>query len=197
MLTAKALAPVDIHIGFGLLRQAHQDQFFLQQLLNLQPCPVRRLIDQRGIQHTQFELAQQLLAVADFRAQRMGRDLFAQRFGPTEDQRVAEADLAADMQHVVETVRQWQIAASGFPSLHQLVGVDHESLAIGGQSGASTIAHKQRGIELAFEFLHPGGDRGLGHMQFLGGGHQAAVASDFEKGAGEVDIHGASGARRK
>ena len=160
----------------------------------MQAWPVLGLIDQRRIQHPQLQLAQQVFAVADFHAQGMAGNLLAQFAGPAEHQRVAQADLATDVQHVVVTLGQRQVPARGFPGLHQLIGIDHEGFAIGRQAGAGAVAHEQRAAQLAFEFLHPRGDRGLGDVKFFGRRGQAAVADDFQKGAGEVDVHGQAGA---
>jgi len=64
------------------------------------------LINQRGIEHTEFELTQQILAIADFHTQRVAGDFLAQFRRPTEHQRIAQADLATDVQNVVITLGQ-------------------------------------------------------------------------------------------
>ncbi len=114
MLLAKALAPIDVHVGLRLAHQLHQDQFFFQHLLHLQPRPVLRLEHQCGIEHTQFQLAQQVLAFADFRAQGVPGDVFAQGLGPVEHQRAVQAHLAADMQHIAIAIGQRQVSRRGF-----------------------------------------------------------------------------------
>lgn len=93
------------------------------------------------------------------------------------------------VQDVAIALGQWQVPAGRFPGLHELVGVDHERLAVAGQARAGTVAYEQRAAELAFELLDPGGDRRLGHVQLFGGRSEAAVADDFQEGAGEVDVH--------
>ncbi|MNV81269.1 hypothetical protein D3C71_1749250 [compost metagenome] len=97
------------------------------------------------------------------------------------------------MQHIVVTLGQRQVPSRRFPGFHQLIGIHHEGLAIGRQPRPGTVAHEQGAAQLAFEFLHPRGDRGLGDMEFLGGGCEAAVADDFQEGTGEVDVHGVAG----
>ncbi|MCY1182070.1 hypothetical protein D9M73_226100 [compost metagenome] len=56
MLAAEVLAPIDVHIGFGTGDRANQDEFFLQQLLNLQAWPISRLEHQCRIKHAQLQL---------------------------------------------------------------------------------------------------------------------------------------------
>ena len=123
----------------------------------------------------------------------MPGNVLAQGLGPAEHQRVAQADFAADMQHVAIAVGQWQVASGGFPGLYQLVGVDHEGLAVRRQARAGTVAYKQGAAQLAFQIFDPGGDGGLGDVQFLGGCGQAAAAGDFEKGACQFDVHESPG----
>ena len=115
--------------------------------------------------------------------------MFAQGLGPAEHQWVAQADFATDMQHVAVAIRQRQIAPRGFPGLQQLVGIHHKRLAIGGQARAGAVAYKQGTAQLAFQVFHAGGDGGLGDVQFLGGGGEAAAAGDFEEGACQFDVH--------
>ena len=191
VLAAEIRAPVDVDVRLRTLGRAHQNQFFLQHLLDLQTRPVFRLINQRGIEHTEFELTQQIFAIANFHAQCVAGDFLAQFRRPTEHQRVAQADLATDVQNVVITLGQRQVAARGFPGLHQLIGVDHERFAIGRQLRPGAIAHEQRTAQLAFEFLHPRGDGGLRDEQLLRSGGETAVTDDFEESASEVDVHGA------
>ncbi|MNP05224.1 hypothetical protein D3C76_971700 [compost metagenome] len=109
---------------------------------------------------------------------------------PVEHHRVAQAHFAADVQHLVTTLRQRQVAARGFPGLHQLVGIHHESFAVGRQAGATAAADEQLARQLLLQLLHPRGDRRLGHVQTFGGGDQAATADDFKESAGQLDIHG-------
>jgi hypothetical protein len=73
-----------------------------------------------------------------------------------------------------------------------LIGVYHERFAVGRQAGAGSIAHEQGAAQLAFEFLHPRGDRGLGDVELLGGRRKTAVTDDFQESAGEIDVHGAA-----
>ncbi|MNV49975.1 hypothetical protein D3C71_1419550 [compost metagenome] len=193
VLASKISAPIDVHIRIGLVGQAHENQFFFENLLDLQTRPIFGLIHQRGIQNAQLQLAEQVFAVADFHAQGMAGDILANFAGPAEHQRVAQTHLATDVQHIAITFGQRQITPRGFPGLHQLIGVHHERFAIGRQAGAGTIAHEQGAAQLALEFLYPCGDRGLGDMELLGSRGQAAMANDFEEGAGEVDVHGVAG----
>ncbi|MNJ73907.1 hypothetical protein D3C77_707660 [compost metagenome] len=74
-----------------------------------------------------------------------------------------------------------------------MIGVDHKSLAIGRQFRPGAVAHEQRAAQLAFEFLHPGGDRRLRDEQLLRGSGETAVTDDFQKGASEIDVHGRAG----
>ena len=71
-----------------------------------------------------------------------------------------------------------------------MIGIYHESFAVGREAGTGAVAHKQGTAQLAFEFLYPCGDRGLGDVELLGRCGKAAVADDFQKGAGEIDVHG-------
>ena len=71
-----------------------------------------------------------------------------------------------------------------------MIGVNHKGLAVRRQARAGAIAHEQRAAQLTFELLHPGSDRGLGDVQLFSRRGQAAVADNFQKGAGEVDVHG-------
>jgi hypothetical protein len=96
------------------------------------------------------------------------------------------------VQHIAVAFRQGQVPARRFPGFDQLIGVHHKGLAIGRQARAGAVAHKQRATELAFKFLHACGDRGLGDMKLLGRRGEAAVADDFQKGAGEINVHGAA-----
>ncbi|MNN32136.1 hypothetical protein D3C81_1458490 [compost metagenome] len=154
------------------------------------------MIHQRGIQHPQFQLVQQVFAVTDFHAQGMTGDFFSNFAGPTEHQRIAQTDFAADVQHIVITLGQRQVPSRGFPGFHQLVGVDHEGFTVRRQACAGAIAHEQGTAQMAFKLLHAGGDCGLSDMQFFCCRRQAAVADDFQKGAGEVDVHGLAGVER-
>ncbi|MCY1552790.1 hypothetical protein D9M68_892100 [compost metagenome] len=80
---------------------------------------------------------------------------------PVEHHRVAQAHLTAHMQHLLATFRQRQVAARGFPGLHQLVGITDERFAIAGQAGAAAATHEQLATQLLFQALHARGDRGL------------------------------------
>jgi len=106
VLAPEVLAPVDVHVGFGAFGVAHEDEFFFEDLFDLQARPVFGLIDQRRIEYPKLQLAQQVLAIADFHAQRMAGNPVAQYTGPTEHQRVAQADFATDVQDVVEPLGQ-------------------------------------------------------------------------------------------
>ncbi|MNT87388.1 hypothetical protein D3C72_2277970 [compost metagenome] len=43
---------------------------------------------------------------------------------------------------------------------------------------------------MLLQVLHPRGDGGLGDVQALGGGDEAAAADDLQEGTRQVDIHG-------
>src|SRR5690606_10757984 len=63
-------------------------------------------------------------------------------------------------------------------------------LAIGGQPRPGAVAHEEPAIQLLLQVLHPRGDGGLGDMQAVGGGNEAAGADDLQEGTRQVDIHG-------
>ncbi|MGF6487938.1 hypothetical protein ABH904_001711 [Pseudomonas frederiksbergensis] len=71
-----------------------------------------------------------------------------------------------------------------------MIGINHKGLTVRRQARPGAVAHEQRAAELTFELLHAGGDRGLGDVQLFSRRGQTAVADDFQKGAGEVDVHG-------
>jgi hypothetical protein len=58
-----------------------------------------------------------------------------------------------------------------------------------GQTGSGTVPHKQPCAEISLQMLHPGTDRGLGHMQPAGSFQEAAVGSDGKEGASLLDVH--------
>jgi hypothetical protein len=114
--------------------------------------------------------------------------IFAQLAGPTEHQRVAQTDLAADVQYIAVTLRQRQVPPCGLPGFHQLIGIYHESFAVGREAGTGAVAHEQGTAQLAFEFLYPCGDRGWVTWSF--GRCGRLPWRTISKGAGEIDVHG-------
>lgn len=148
-----------------------------------------RLIDQRRIQHADFQLPQQVGRIMHLGMHRVVTNVLADQPDPAQHQRVAQADLAADAQHLIEAFGQRQIALRRFPGLHHLIGIHHKRLTIGRQPCTGAVADEQRAIEMAFELLHPCGDGRLGDVQTLGGSDKTAVPSDGQKSAGQVDIH--------
>ncbi len=189
MLLAECRSPVDIQIGLGIGRLHHLDQFFFEQLFDLQPRSVFGAMHQCGIQYAQFEFLLQFAVAGDFGAQRVAGHGLPHALQPGQHQRVAQADLGADRQQVAIALRQRQIAPRRFPGLHQLCRVGDEPLAIGCQFRACPIAHEKPAVELLLQVAYARGDGGLGDVQAIGGGDEAAAADDLEKGAGEIDIH--------
>ncbi|MNM94201.1 hypothetical protein D3C81_1065970 [compost metagenome] len=161
VLAAECLSPVDVDVRIWLVDPAHPDELLLHQLLNLQAWAVGRLIDQRSVQQAHFDLAQQRFAIAHLAADGMAGQLPVQRTDPVEHHRVTQAHFAANMQHLLATFGQRQVAACRFPGLHQLVGITDEGLAIAGQAGAVAAAHEQLTAQLLFQALHPCCDRSL------------------------------------
>ncbi len=119
----------------------------------------------------------------------MAGNRLAQAPHPVKQQRIAQADLAAEVEQVAEAVRQRQVASRRIPGLHQLAGVAEEVLAVGGQARARAVAHEQPAAELPFEVLDARGDGGLGQVQAFRGSDEATAAGDLQEGTGEVDIH--------
>lgn len=58
-----------------------------------------------------------MLAIANLHPHGMGTQVLAQGLGPAQDQRVAQADLARDMQNLVKPFGARQIAPCRFPGV--------------------------------------------------------------------------------
>ncbi len=190
MALAKLRSPVVVEVGLGASGGTHLDQLLLQHQLHLHPGPVFRAIHQGDVQHPGAQQLLHMAGLADFGTNGVGRHPLAQADDPVEDQRIAQAHLAADVEHVAKAPWQRQVPPRRFPGLHQLRGVGHEDLAVDRQPRPGAIAHEESAFQLLLQVLYPRGDGGLGDVQAFGGGDEAAGADDLQEGARQIDIHG-------
>ncbi len=58
----------------------------------------------------------------------------------------------------------------------------------GGEGGPCLVADEQAAAELLLQRVDPCADRGLGHMQPLGGADEVSRGHDRQKGAGQLRV---------
>ena len=103
---------------------------------------------------------------------------------PVSQQRMPEAEFAADTHDVLPPRRKSHLIARMLPHLNQGHGVMDEAFPGRRQTRTRLVADEQPAAKLVLQRLDPGAHRRLGQVQTLRGGAEAATRQYFEKRAG-------------
>ena len=138
--------PVHIHIRIGMHlpvgARGHHHQLFLGQQFAGQARALRRVVQHGQVERAVVHGVEQARRAVDFRAQGDLGAVAAHAYEPVTEQRLPQAQFAADADGIVAPRRQGHLVARPLPHLHHGGRMAHEALAGRRQTRARLVAHE-------------------------------------------------------
>ena len=178
---------IDIHLPIGA--RGHHHELFLGQQFAGQARALRRVVQHGQVQRAVVHGVEQARGTVDLGPQGDLGAVAAHAYQPVAEQRLPQAQFAADADGIVAPRRQGHLVARPFPHLHHGGRVAHEALAGRRQACARLVAHEQLAPQLLLQGADAGADGRLRHVHAFGRHDEAAAGSHFQKGTRLIDIH--------
>jgi hypothetical protein len=171
--------------------RSHQNELFLLDQLDPEARQHLGRVQHRKIERARPQLFQQLVGYADMGVDRYLRLLALHPHQPVQQQRVPQAEFAAERHDAGAAGRDGELLARTLPDLHHGLRETFELAAGGSQRGTIAVAHEQLPAEFLLQRADSCAHRRLGDMQAIRSFQETAGMNDLQKSPGTVYVHGA------